>query len=399
VNVFALLYSASLLASIAEGFFLLLPLYVKQAGGNELNVGWILWGGAIGSILLVGAMTRLLDVVKPATIAAAGCAAYAVGAAIFAFTAHIGWYSIVAGFFQGAGVGLCVASYPIIVSGLIDDGKRSVHFSVLAAFGIAGMGVSPVIAAWLTNRGVGYNQIFLASALACVLCVAMFAVLNRLIPAAVTAARKQAPQHALRSVLASEASFPLIMVFLGACMFSSMMNFQTTFALSRGLDFQVFYACYITSTIVSRFTLSHAVNRANPRVMMVFLLAVMCAALASFSIVGSSALLYGIAATILGSSYGLVYPLIQAHAVNLTAPELRERVLAYFSFSYFVAVFGFPLVSGWVIVRFGYDAFAILLLGVGIAELAVATVHNGMAVRPASHQPLVRSLLPDNRVV
>jgi len=51
----------------------------------------------------------------------------------------------------------------------------------------------------------------------------------------------------------------------------------------------------------------------------------MCASLASFSSVGANALLYGIASTALGSSYGLVYPLIQAHAVNLTSPELRAK--------------------------------------------------------------------------
>lgn len=375
MNVFALLYTASLLASIAEGFFLLLPLYVRQIGGNELHVGWILWAGAIGSVLLVGSMSRLLDLLKPAMIAAVGCAAYAAGAAVFAFSGHIGWYTYVAGFLQGAGVGLCVASYPMVITGLVDDGKRSVHFSVLAAFGIAGMGISPALGGFLVRSGVGYNQIFLASAIMCLICIALFVSVSQAAAGNGRATEARERRGALRAVIGSEAAFPLTMVFLGACMFSSMMNFQTTFAASRGLDFQIFYLCYIAATLVSRFTLSHFVNRANPRTMTVFLLAVMCGSLAAFSFVGSSALLYGVISALLGSSYGLVYPLIQAQAVNLTIPELREKVLAYFSFSYFVAVFGFPLVSGWVIVRFGYDAFAFVLLAVGIAELCVGIAH------------------------
>jgi MFS family permease len=386
--IFVLLYAAALLASVAEGFFLLLPLYVKHAGGNEISVGWILWGGAIGSVLLVGAMTRLLAVLRPAMIAALGCASFASGAAIFAFTDHIGWYSIVAGFLQGAGVGLSVASYPMVISGLIEDGKRSVHFSVLAAFGIAGMGVSPVIANILTHRGIGYTQIFLASALLCAACVIMFVFASRIIRAAETVSAKPAPAGALRLVMASEAAYPLSMVFLGTCMFTSMMNFQTTFAANRGLDFQIFYACYIAAAIVARFALSHAVNRANPLVMTVVLLAVVCGSLASYSFIGGSALLYGIASALLGGSYGLAYPLIQAHAVNLTAPELREKVLAYFSFSYFTAAFGFPLVSGWVIVRFGYDAFLVLLLAVGVAELGVGTAHWRANYRARTLPPL-----------
>jgi MFS family permease len=387
VNVFALLYSAALIASIAEGFFLILPLYVKQIGGNELHVGWILWAGAFGSVLLVGSMTRLLDYLRPAAIAALGCASFAVGAAIFAFSGHIAWYTYLAGFFQGAGVGLCVTSYPIVITGLIDDGRRSVHFSILAAFGIAGMGISPVVAAMLTRHGVTYDQIFLASAIMSVVCVVMFAMVNRQTHALGAASSTAVPSGALRSVLTSEAVFPLAMVFLGASMFSSMMNFQTTFAADRGLDFQIFYSCYIASTIVSRFALSHAVNRADPRVMTVALLAVMCGSLAAFAFVGNSALLYGIASTLLGASYGLVYPLIQAHAVNLTAPALRDKVLAYFSFSYFVAVYGFPLASGWVIVRFGYGAFAVLLLAMGLAEFVVGVVHWRLKARLAGGGP------------
>ena len=188
-------------------------------------------------------------------------------------------------------------------------------------------------------------------------------------------------------MLTSEAVYPLTMVFLGASMFSSMMTFQTTFAASRGLNFQIFYGFYIAATIACRLLLSQAVSRANPRVMIVVLLAIMCASLASFSFVGSNTVLYAIASTLLGSSYGLVYPLIQAHAVNLTVAELRDKVLAYFSFSYFVAVYGFPLIAGWVIVRFGYPAFAVLLFAVGLAELCVGLAH----ARARERTPLIEA--------
>ena len=374
--VFLLLYSAALIASIAEGFFLLLPLFVKSIGGTEIDVGWILWGGAAGSVLLVGSVSKLLDYLRPAAIAALGCASYAAGAGIFAFTYHVGLVCDAAGFFQGAGVGLSVTAYPMVVSALVDDRKRSVHFSVLAAFGIAGMGISPVIGAFARAHGIDYHLIFQASAIMSLISAALLALLDRA-PAGgrVRSPHRAAPRGALRSVLASEAVFPLIMVFLGTCMFSAMFTFQTTFAVSRGLDFQIFYACYITATIAARLTLSKFVSRADPHAMTVFLLALVCCALASYAFVGSNPLLYGAASALLGTSYGLAYPLVQAHAVNLTAPALRERVLAYFSFLYFFAAFGFPLAGGWVIVRYGYEAFMLVVLAVGVAQLSVACFH------------------------
>ena len=47
----------------------------------------------------------------------------------------------------------------------------------------------------------------------------------------------------------------------------------------------------------------------------------------------------------------------------------------------------FPLVAGWVIVRFGYPAFAVLLFAVGLAELCVGLAH----ARTRERSPLIEA--------
>jgi len=185
---------------------------------------------------------------------------------------------------------------------------------------------------------------------------------------------------ALRQIFASDAKYGFLMVFLGACVFSTMMNFQTTYAETSGLDFSVFYICYTAAVIGSRFLISGVVNRREPMRMTILLLALMCGALVMFQFIGQSTLVYGAASVVLGVSYGLVYPLIQAQTVNAVREQLRSRTLVYFSLAYFLAVFGFPLLGGRVIVEAGYASLLVLLTGAAALELAVA-VWRWMAAR------------------
>jgi predicted MFS family arabinose efflux permease len=162
------------------------------------------------------------------------------------------------------------------------------------------------------------------------------------------------------------------MVFLGACVFSSMMNFQTTFAASKGLDFSVFYISYTAAVIGARFLISGFVNRREPMKTTIALLALMCVSLVMFLGVSTSAALYAASSILLGLSYGLVYPLIQAQAVNASEERVRSRTLVYFSLSYFIGVFGFPLLGGRIIVDGGYQMLLVALLIMAGLELAVA---------------------------
>jgi MFS family permease len=77
-----------------------------------------------------------------------------------------------------------------------------------------------------------------------------------------------------------------------------------------------------------------------------------------------------------GLSYGLVYPALQAIAVNLTPEEYRSDTISYFSLLYFIGLYSFPPVGGFVIVHYGYPftLFVITILssielGLGILLL------------------------------
>lgn len=193
----------------------------------------------------------------------------------------------------------------------------------------------------------------------------------------VTSSRATPAAHRFKAVgrlFSGLALYPIVMVFLGACVFSSMFNFQTTFAEHHGLNYTVFYLAYTLVVIVARFTVAGSVGRMQRDLSTIGLLATMSLAIGGFLIVGDNNTVYAIAAALLGIGYGLVYPLIQAQAVSATCPEQHILVLTVFSVSYFVGIFAFPLVSGTVIVEFGYAGMLVVLLGLAVTETGVAVV-------------------------
>jgi len=162
------------------------------------------------------------------------------------------------------------------------------------------------------------------------------------------------------------------MVFLGACVFTSMMTFQATYARASGLDFSIFFVTYTSAVIVSRFTIAGWVGRHDPLAAATALLSIMTLSLIGFLFSPQREFVYGLSGAGLGIGYGLVYPLIQALAVNLTQKDSRGDALSFFSLAYFIGVFGFPIIGGWLIVRLGYTGFIILLIGLGASELGIA---------------------------
>lgn len=370
-----LIYFGCLFIAGAYGISFTLPLYVQGLGGNEAIAGNILFAGAFGTLVCVGTSNQFMERLPPHLVVVLGCLSYALGALALGLseTIHVGLY--LGGLLLGAGWGLAFTIGPILLSSIVSDEKRAVYFSFLSAFNALGMGISPVAARHLLDNGVSHSALFASAAVLAVTSAAGFFAAGQRIER-ITVPERGAihggERAAAARVLRSEAKYGLIMVFLGACVFSTMVNFQTTYAKASGLDFAVFYVCYTAAVIGARFILSGYINRQEPQRMTVLLLTLMCAALGLFTLVGQSALLYGSASALLGISYGLVYPLIQAQSVNAVDQQVRSRTLVYFSMAYFLGVFGFPMIGGQIIVQGGYQTLLAVLILIALGELAVA---------------------------
>jgi MFS family permease len=373
-----LTYAAGLLAAMSYGVTFVLPLYVTSLGGTEADAGRTLFAGAVGTLLCVPFVGYAADRFSAHRVAAVASVLFGVGMLGLSIISEMGPALYASGFLLGCGWGMFFTSTPMVVNRFTDESRRSFLFSVLSGFQMIGIGGGPVLARVLLDTGAGFSALFLTAAVANLVATLLLVLIPGLRDRSGAGSQgRHLADHGLDAVLcllSGLALYPIVMVFLGACIFSSMFNFQTTYAEQEGLNYTVFYVAYTVVVIAARFAIAGPVGRMRRDLSTIGLLVLMSFAIGGFLLVGASNVVYGVAAALLGLGYGLVYPLIQAQAVSAVSPEQHTLVLTIFSVSYFTGIFAFPLVSGMVIVTLGYTAMLAVLLVLAVLETTVAVV-------------------------
>ena len=366
--------------SLSYGMLLLLPLYVRELGGNEADFGVILSSAAVPAVLCIGLLIRYPEALRPHSVVALAIAVYAAAAAGPSLVGG-GWTPLIGiGVLLGTAWAVVYTATPMAMSGMVTDEGRAAYFGYLTGTQQVGIGAGPVVARFMVETPLGFRGTFLAAGAVCLGAVALTAAVGFLSPDTRTGrtagARSSEPgpsfAAAIGRILRSEAAFSLAMVMLFACLFTSLTQFQTTFASARGLDYSVFYVAYTVAVIASRFGLAPLASRFDARLVIAASVSVMAAAVAAFLAVGSSPVLYGAASAFVGLGYGLALPSVQAQAVNVSDEEVRVRVLPLAGLLFQAAVLAFPLAAGWLISTLGYPALFAVLVSLAAAQAAIA---------------------------
>ena len=377
-----LLLFGALGVSTAFGMLLLLPLYVQELGGNEANFGVILSSATLTAVLCIGLLIRYPEALRPHAVVALAIAVYAVGAAGAALVTETWTPFVGIGVLLGTSWAVVYTATPMVMSEMVNDEGRATYFGYLTGTQQIGIGVGPMIAHVLVESDLGFRGTFLVASMICLVAAVLTAAVGFLASHPRTedaeakvnvAANKDAVSfgEAIRRILRSEAVFSLVMILLFACLFTSMTQFQTTFAKSQGIDYSVFYVTYTVAVIFSRFVLARVVSRFDARLVIASAVSVMTLGIAAFLLVGSSVLLYSAASGLLGLGYGLALPSAQAQAVNVSEESVRPRVLPIAGLLFQTAILGFPLVAGWIIAGLGYPILFTVLVFFALVQVII----------------------------
>jgi len=382
-----LLLLGTLGVSTAFGMMLLLPLYVQVLGGNEADFGVVLSSAALPAAICIGLLLCYPDRFRAYVVAAIAIAVYAVGSAAASLVTG-SWLPLVfIGILLGTAWAVVYTASPMVMSELVNDADRSTYFGYLTGTQQLGIGTGPVLGRMLLEP-LDFRGVFLAGgslsflAMVSTVVAGLLASVNRASDSITsTAARgddKEALsfREAIAGIMGSEAVIPLTLVILFACLFTTLTQFQTTFAASRTLDYSVFYLSYTAAVIFSRFALAHlTASRFDTRLIIAVSVSLMALAITTFLVVDSSTLLYATASVGVGLGYGLALPNVQAQAVNVSEAALRPRILPLAGLMFQAAILVFPLVAGWIIVRLGYQALFAVLLLMALAKVILGWRH------------------------
>ena len=375
IAVLSLYFIAAFLLSGAYGLTFMLPKLFANFGADEKYVGAMLVVTTVATVLAVYYSGHLSDLLgRINTLGAGGCF-IALSLFLFGWIDGKGILLILASATLGVGWGLVYSLTPIVLTRMTTPDQRVRYFSLLSVFLMAGFGLSPVMTAEMENAGFSVaDAFFLMSAL----CLAggliyFFLVppIRRLSANAGDESRSSITLSSLGVILKSQAMLPITMVFLGASVFAGMTNFQTVFASAEGLNYSNYFLAYTITVVVCRILLVGFKGGKSPYATIAGLQYVMAASVVLFIFVDGSETLYILVGILFGIGYGASYPILTAMAANDANDSVMPQTMQLFALTYFVGIFGFPLVAGWVITEVSITA---LLVGVTLLALIEASM-------------------------
>lgn len=376
ILIFSLYFAAIFLQAGAYGLTFMLPRLFDSFGANEKVVGLMLFVttlSTIATVYLSGHLSDLLGRIRTLGIA---CIAISASLLLYGILDTVGAGLMIASLLLGFGWGLTYSLGPIVLTRLVRADERVRYFTLLSVFVMAGFGLAPVLASLLESLGHSVRVAFFVTAALCIVSAVLFVLLDQPIKAQAINARPEAPSRitlaALSRILKSRAFLPVAMACLGASVFAGMNNFQTVFADARGLDYASFFLTYTVTVVVFRLVLARFKGGESPYLTIALLQYVMCLSVVLFIFSGASLPLYLTVAVLFGIGYGVSYPILAAMAANDAEDDLSAQTLQVFALSYFVGIFGFPLIAGWLIVEVGAGPLLVFIAVLAAIEATMA---------------------------
>lgn len=390
VLVFVLFFTAIFLQSGAYGLTFILPQLFESFGANEKTVGTMLLLTAVATLITVYFSGHLSDIFGRVRVLGAACLSIAFALFLYGSAGGVDLRLMIASILLGCGWGLTYSLAPVVMTRLVRSEERVRYFALLSVFIMAGFGLSPVLASLVQKVGFTVNDAFYMTAALCIISAVIFFVLVAPVQAhSLNAGTETTSRLTLRTavqILHSRALLPIIMVCLGASVFAGMNNFQTVFAKDRGLNYADYFLAYTITVMGFRVLLARSKGGKSPYLSIAFLQYVMCGSILLFLFMGNSAVLYIAVAILFGIGYGVSYPILAAMASNDADKALIPQTLQLFAFAYFIGIFGFPLIAGWLIVEFGTGALLWLIIALAFIEASMAArraFYNLGAMKPA----------------
>ena len=375
-RVFSLFCLGGYLLSLSYGTTFLLALLVASRGGNEGDTGLIISTAIASTIVAVILSGHASDAVgAPRAVGVSGLilSASCLG---FALVPGVGQGMRICGLLLGCGWGAFYTLGPIIVAAVIEPARRIRHFALLSGSMMSGIGSGPILGRGAKLLGWPLEATYWVAAATSFCGALIFFFLHepiRRILATQGAARATRLSWAsLMRVLQAKAVFPIAMVGLGGAIFGGLSSFQTAYAASKGLDFSIFFIGFMSAAIGCRMLLSGIVVRRNPYLAAAILTFLVVLSIAMFQFLVTDWASYLLASATLGVGYGLTYSVINGLAANEAPHGETPQALLLFSLSYFIGVFGYPLLAGHLIVARGIPALLSATMLIALCNFAIA---------------------------
>lgn len=368
--------------AMSFGMFLLLPLFIRRLGGDELTIGLVLGVGMAVSVAARPLIGYLLDRVGRRRVLLWSGVLNVVSFPPFVLleTTGPGLYALATLHLVIGGA--LFAAYFTYIADLVPVTRR---VEGIAIFGVAGMapnGLGPALGEELIARA-GYEWFFLVASGFALVSVLVTTRLPERRPAADATGPR--PGGAVRDLWHTVLRGGLLRVMVATVVFGAGIDVAFYFVAPFTRDLGIaraapFFAAYASTTIGLRILGRRLLGRAGTHRIAVPAFAVFAAGLALLALLPAPGvmLLAGIAC---GAGHGSLFPVMNALAIARTPPRLHGTVVSLYTGALDLgAVLGTPI-GGAVAWTAGYR---VMFLLAAISCVAASTL---MASDPHRHRP------------
>ena len=320
----------------SQNGFVLLPLYVKQLGGNEVEIGVVMGVYSAVGIVSQPLLGPWVDALgrRPFMLVGVACV---LASTVLAAVAHTVPVLVIVRVLQGLGFSaFFVANFSYVLD-LIEPSRRGMALGVYGVSGFASTALAPLASEWLIRRW-GFNALFTVSGLV-VLVAAWF--VWRIREAQRTEMRYVRGFQWAREGIGDVFRRHMAVAFFFGLGTGTLSAFLPTFAEELGVrTVGLFYTGYAAAAIGVRVVGGRLIDTAGRRAVIVpsmFVLAAASAVLAATGYaashgVGIPALTLVIATGILcGGAHGFLYPALAALVADEAPLARRGAVIGIFS--------------------------------------------------------------------
>ena len=363
----------------SQNGFVLLPLYVKQLGGSEIEIGFVMGVYSAVGIVVQPLLGPWVDALgrKPFMFAGIVCVALS---ALLAAVAHSVPLLIVVRILQGLGFSaFFVANFSYVLD-LVEPERRGMALGIYGVSGFASTALAPLLGEWLVRRW-SFNALFAASGVIVVIAAWFVWRMHETQRAEIRWVRGlQWAREGFADIFRRH----MAVAFFFGLGTGTLFAFLPTFAEDLGVrTIGLFYTGYAVSAIGVRIVGGRLIDTAGRRAVIVpsmFILALAPNLLAATAYAVEHGLRVPILSVIVltgllsGVAHGFLYPALAALVADDAPPARRGAVIGVFSaiflcgqaggafaFGAFAHGFGYPLM--WLVLTAGVVIGGVVSLG------------------------------------
>lgn|SRR5690625_607090 len=325
-----------------------LPLFVKELGGSDQSIGWIVGIFTFSALIFRPIAGQLLETKGRKFVYMFGLAIFAVTVGAFAVVTTI-ILLLVMRFLQGIGFGFASTATGTIATDLIPPKRRGEGMGYFGLSGNLALAFGPALGLTLVDV-ITFPQLF-------IVCAAIVLVAFTLSSFVKYKKVEASPDRAATiqfDIFEKTAIQPSILLFFLTFTFGGIASFLPLYAAQKSVDgIEMYFLTYAIFLMISRtfagriYDLRGHTYVFPPGVIMIFIAMLLLSWLPSTTVLLIAAATYGL-------GFGSVQPALQAWAVDAAAADRKGMANATF-FSFFDLGIGIgAIIFGWIAQQFGY---------------------------------------------